>query len=134
MPARLSQIPFLVVAVALVGLSMLLPATYAARLRDWEVARAFLNAAILLSILCTLVGIAASNQKGSTQGRSDILALLATFLFLPLIMAFPFFEALKTTRFINAYTEMVSSFTTTGATLFDPDRLHPSLPSIPGFP
>ena len=127
MPTRLSQIPFIVVAVALVGLSMLLPATYAARLRDWEVARAFLNAAILLSILCTLVGIAASNQKGSTQGRSDILVLLATFLFLPLIMAFPFYEALKTTRFINAYTEMVSSFTTTGATLFDPDRLHPSL-------
>ncbi|MCV6606201.1 MAG: hypothetical protein OIF34_12920, partial [Porticoccaceae bacterium] len=47
---------------------------------------------------------------------------------MPLFMALPFYEGLETTSYLNAYFEMVSSFTTTGATLFErPDRLVDSL-------
>ena len=44
------------------------------------------------------------------------------------MMAVPFHQALRDTSFLNAWFEMVSDFTTTGATLYDaPGRLLPSL-------
>jgi trk system potassium uptake protein TrkH len=46
---------------------------------------------------------------------------------LPVILAVPFNEAVPDTRFMNAYVEMVSSLTTTGMTLFEPERLPPSV-------
>jgi trk system potassium uptake protein TrkH len=45
--------------------------------------------------------------------------------FLPAFLALPLYESLKTTTFLNAYVEMVSAITTTGATMFDnPERLN----------
>ena len=50
--------------------------------------------------------------------------LLSAFLFLPVLLAVPFFDSIQTTSFLNAYVEMVGAITTTGATLFDePGRL-----------
>ncbi|MEX0309295.1 MAG: TrkH family potassium uptake protein, partial [Tateyamaria sp.] len=50
------------------------------------------------------------------------------FVFLPAILAVPFYEGLRTTTFLNAYVEMVSAITTTGATMFDdPARLNGTL-------
>jgi trk system potassium uptake protein TrkH len=48
--------------------------------------------------------------------------------FLPVFLALPFYEALGTTTYLNAYVEMVSAVTTTGATVFDdPSRLNGTL-------
>lgn len=56
------------------------------------------------------------------------MSIFATFVFLPAFLALPFHESLKTTSFLNAYVEMVSALTTTGATLFeDPERLNMTL-------
>ena len=46
---------------------------------------------------------------------------------LPVLLAIPFHQALRDTTFLNAWFEMVSSFTTTGASLYDPERLPPSI-------
>ena len=43
------------------------------------------------------------------------------------MLAVPFYEAVRTTSFLNSYFEMVSALTTTGATLFAPERLPPSV-------
>ena len=58
------------------------------------------------------------------DARNQLLALLAAFSVLPAILAIPFYEAVRDTSYVNAYFEMVSALTTTGATVFDdPDRL-----------
>jgi trk system potassium uptake protein TrkH len=52
----------------------------------------------------------------------------AAYLVLPVLLAIPFHQALRDTSFLNAWFEMVSSFTTTGATLYDdPGRLSASM-------
>ena len=43
----------------------------------------------------------------------------AAFAALPVMFAVPFYTALGTTTFLDAWFEMVSSFTTTGATTYD---------------
>ena len=41
-----------------------------------------------------------------------------------MVLAIPLYESIGNTRFLNAYFEMVSALTTTGATVFDnPGRL-----------
>ena len=46
---------------------------------------------------------------------------------LPLMFAVPFNESVPDTGLLNAWWEMVSSLTTTGATLYAPERLAPTL-------
>jgi hypothetical protein len=46
---------------------------------------------------------------------------------LPLVLAIPMDQAVSATRFINVYLDMVSALTTTGAVVFDPDRLPPAV-------
>ncbi|MEP5152027.1 potassium transporter TrkG, partial [Planktotalea sp.] len=75
-----------------------------------------------------LIGIAVSGREREESTLQHLLALLGAFSLLPALLAVPFYEALETTSFVNAYVEMVSSMTTTGATLFpDPSRLPDSL-------
>ena len=74
-----------------------------------------------------IIGLAVGSWRPKDRTRSQMISLLGTFLILPAMLALPFLEAVPDTRFINAYVEMVSSLTTTGATLFDPDRLPMSI-------
>lgn len=106
---------------------MIVPAAHALTLEAFHEARSFFYAGLLTLILVSLIGIAMSNQKHNRSGLRQLLALLGAFTLVPLVMAVPFFEALRTTSFLNAYLEMVSSFTTTGASLFPAERLSSTL-------
>jgi trk system potassium uptake protein TrkH len=124
MIARILSLPFIVILMAIGALSMLVPAMEAATEQDFYVARVFLYGAVLFLMLTTLIGIATSNYEPKNVSRSHLLALVAAFAGLPLMLAVPFHEAVRNTSFLNSYFEMVSSITTTGATLFDdPSRL-----------
>ena len=123
MLARLLSLPLIVLVMGLGAASMMIPAMHAIVTDDHHSARAFFYFSILFLILFSLVAIAVSGTKIRRQGRSHLIALLATYTILPLMLAVPFYEAVRTTTFFNAYFEMVSALTTTGATLFDPDRL-----------
>ena len=127
MLARLINLPLLVILMGIGAGAMYIPAIYAYVGDDLHVARVFLYGGTLFLILTSLIGIATSPGKSSNLVRSHLLALLGTFTILPIMLAIPFYEALRTTSFLNAYFEMVSSLTTTGATLFDPDRLPDAL-------
>jgi trk system potassium uptake protein len=125
---RILDLPFLVILMGAAALAMLLPAAHAFILRDLHVARSFLYSAVLFSVLTAMIGIATSNYHPRNAARSHLMALVGAYLILPLILAVPFQQALRDTAFINAWFEMVSSFTTTGATLYDaPGRLSASL-------
>ncbi|MFN4102601.1 MAG: TrkH family potassium uptake protein, partial [Pararhodobacter sp.] len=49
--------------------------------------------------------------------------MLAVFVGLPLLLALPFAESLPDTGWFNAWWEMVSALTTTGASLYSADLL-----------
>ncbi|MBU2890912.1 TrkH family potassium uptake protein [Celeribacter halophilus] len=131
---RFSRMPFFVQLMLVSGGTMLIPALYALVLRDWNDARAFFYAATLFTSLAGFIAIArfrpeATEDRDSRfdrdrEGRNQLLTLLGAYTALPLILAVPFSEATRDTTFFNAYFEMVSALTTTGATLFDdPARL-----------
>ena len=102
---------------------MLVPAVLALSLEAFHDARAFFYSAVLGLILTGFFGLAVGGRPHNRNSMSQLRALLGAFVVLPVFLAVPFFEAVRTTTFLNAYFEMVSALTTTGATLFDPQRL-----------
>ncbi|MBT9383230.1 TrkH family potassium uptake protein [Pseudooceanicola sp. CBS1P-1] len=106
-------------------LSMLVPATVGLVQENYLVARNFFYVAFLGSTVSFLIALARGTRPLLNTGRGDLHALLslfAAFMGLPLLLALPFSESLPDTRFVNAYAEMVSSFTTTGMTFYDDPR------------
>ncbi len=128
MMRRILELPLLVVLSGVGSLAMLLPAAHAAAFSNFVVARPFFYGAIMFFLLSVLVGIATSNFRPRLVARSQLAALVGAYIWLPILFAIPFDQAVKDTTFTNAWFEMVSSFTTTGVTQYDtPARLSPSL-------
>lgn len=129
MIARLLTFPLILNLAGISALAMLLPAAHALVQRDHSVAQAFAYSSVLgLTLLC-LIGFALSGRsKANNSDLENLASLLLAFTVLPLFLALPFYEGIETTSYLNAYFEMVSSLTTTGATMFsDPGRLTDSL-------
>lgn len=120
---QLVELPFVVVLMGIGSVAMLIPAIFGASANEHDASQAFFYSALLFFFLFIMVGLATSNMKIRRQGRSHLISMLSCFVFLPLMLAVPFAEAVPDTRFFNAYTEMVSSLTTTGMTLFEAERL-----------
>ncbi|MEN8892042.1 TrkH family potassium uptake protein [Planktotalea arctica] len=128
MLARILDLPVFLIFVILACSAMFIPAIHALTQEEFHVARSFFYSGLLGLILCALIGIAMSGRATHNTALEHLLALLAVFVILPVVLAVPFYEALRTTSFVNAYFEMVSSLTTTGATMFpNPSRLPSSL-------
>lgn len=128
MIARLMKFPLLLILWGIAALMMFLPALDGLMRDDTSVARAFGYSGLLGLTLVTVIGLAVSGR--TTRDQSDVqnlLSLSLAYLVLPVYLALPFYEELKTTAYLNAYVEMVSALTTTGATLFAPARLVDSL-------
>lgn len=124
---RLESLPLIVVLMGLGAAMMLLPALHAFLHRAYPIARTFLYSGVMFAILTVLVAIATAARSRRENPRDQLLTLFGAFTLLPAMLAVPFSEAIPDTTYFNAWWEMVSSFTTTGATLYDPERLHPSL-------
>ncbi|WP_322865883.1 TrkH family potassium uptake protein [Aquicoccus sp. G2-2] len=121
---RIRNMPLFLVLTGVMALAMYVPALHGLLNQRFAEARAFFYAGTLGLFLVTLVSITLSSRPRRGDGSlRDLAALLAAFTVLPLFLAWPFYEGVKTTSFLNAYVEMVSSITTTGATLFAPERL-----------
>jgi len=128
MLARVLALPLLLLLTALAALSMYVPAAHALVREEFHIARSFFYGGTLTLIMLTLLGIALSGRPPRRDPQHQLLSLLGAFVLLPLVMAVPFHEAVRTTSFVNAYVEMVSCLTTTGTTFFDaPERLSPVL-------
>ena len=122
------RLPFFVVLMGLGALAMLVPAAHAAVTEDFLTMRVFFYGFILFGTLTLMIGLATAGYAPANVARSQLIALLSAFTVLPIMFAVPFYEAVAGTSFLDAWFEMVSSLTTTGATVYDTvGRLTPSL-------
>ena len=125
---RILDLPLMVILMGVMAAAMFLPAIHAAATDEEETARAFFYAAITLLLIVGVIAIATSNRRQSKMARDQLLTLVGAFAVLPLMATVPLLQAVPDTSFGNAMFEMVSCFTTTGATVYDtPDRLPPSV-------
>jgi len=124
---RLADLPILVVLMGLAALAMLLPAGHAAVARDFEAARAFLYAGLILLTVTGMIAIATANRRHRLSARSHLSVLVGAYAVIPLALALPILQAQPGVTFWQAWFEMLSSFTTTGASLFPPADLSPTL-------
>ena len=122
------RLPFFVVLMGIGSIAMLVPAGHGVVMEDFTTMRIFFYGFILFSVLTLLIGLATAGYAPENVARSQLVGLLSAFTVLPVMFAVPFYAAIGNTTFINAWFEMVSCFTTTGATVYDTaGRLTPSL-------
>ncbi|MFV0384162.1 potassium transporter TrkG [Paracoccus sp. (in: a-proteobacteria)] len=119
----LSRMPILMQLVVVAALSMLVPAIYATSTNQDAIARNFFYASLLFLVLAALIGVATAANPPMRQARQALVTAVAVVTLLPLVLAVPFAESLPDTGMFNAWWEMVSSLTTTGATLYSADLL-----------
>ncbi|KAB2885606.1 MAG: TrkH family potassium uptake protein [Albidovulum sp.] len=124
---RFLDLPLMVILMGIGALAMYLPAFHAFGARDYGVARVFFYSGTLFFLLTVLIGIATAANRAGHPARNQLLTLVAAFAALPLMLAVPLAEAVPGTSYYSAWWEMVSAMTTTGATLFEPDRLPSSV-------
>ena len=125
--AWIVRLPFFVILMGLGAASMIVPAVHGAVMEDFDTMRVFFYGFILFSIITLMIGLATAGYAPRSVARSQLVGLFAAFTALPIMFAIPFYEAVGNTTFLDAWFEMVSSFTTTGATVYDnAGRLTPS--------
>ncbi|WP_170788678.1 TrkH family potassium uptake protein [Ruegeria lacuscaerulensis] len=122
------RLPLFLLIWAIAALSMWIPAIYALVLDDHDTSRSFFYSGFLGLFIVAIIALASSNRVPRRGTLGQLAVLLACFTVLPLYLAIPLHDALGNTTFLNAYFDMVSALTTTGADLFpDPDRLNAPL-------
>ncbi|MTH77186.1 TrkH family potassium uptake protein [Paracoccus aestuariivivens] len=120
---RLAHLPLLVILMGIVSLAMLVPGGYAHVLDQHRLGSAFMSCAAVFLIISALLGIATASDPRRARPRSVLLTMLGAMTLLPAMMAVPFLLGLPDTGFFNAWWEMISCLTTTGATLYAADLL-----------
>lgn len=125
---RLSALPMMIWVMAFGAVAMFVPAAHAFVRGEMETARAFFYSGILVLILTAMIALASVGTHARNPARAHLASIVGAYLLMPVIFAVPFHWAVGNTTFPHAWFEMLSSFTTTGATLYDaPDRLSPTL-------
>lgn len=124
---RFLDLPVLFHLFAVAAATMLLPSFFALSQAAYFDARMFFYTGVLGLLFLAMVALAMSNRKIEESGVQQLGSLGLGFVILPIFLAIPEAEILKSTNFSTAYLDMVSALTTTGLRVFDPDRLPDSL-------
>ena len=118
------RLPLFLMIWGIAALSMWIPAVYALALDDHDTSRSFFYSGMLGLFMVGMIALASSNRTSRRGTLGQLAVLLGCFTVLPVFLAIPLHDALGNTTFLNAYFDMVSAATTTGADIFpDPDRL-----------
>ncbi|MEM8657068.1 MAG: TrkH family potassium uptake protein, partial [Pseudomonadota bacterium] len=129
MRATLTTFPLLVQLSLIACALMIAPLTHAIWLQDWLTARAFFYHCLFFAVVTIMVGLATSARKKRGGARRPLVALAGAYALLPLLLAAPVSYVVGPLTFMQAYFEMLSCLTTTGATVFEdpgaiPEPLH----------
>lgn len=123
------RVPLLAVTAGIGTLLMLVVALFAGASGDDDSGRAFLYGGVLFTGLVGCAGVSAATMTPGNPARAMLLSLAGIYLLVPVLLALPLQAAMPGLSFRHAYFEMVSSLTTTGATVFAepgtvPDAVH----------
>lgn len=124
---RLGRLPVLVIAALVLALAMLIPAAHAAATGAPDIAAIFAGSAAGLLVLGVIAGLATASAPATAPAPQVLATLLGVFAGLPLLAAVPFAAVIPDTGLFNAWWEMLSCLTTTGASLYVAEKLPPTL-------
>lgn len=121
--------PLFLVLMVCCALLMFVPALHAARLGDWLVCRTFAYHGVFFLALSTMLSFGMARESRQKTGSRQLVTLLQAYIILPIMLAMPLDHLVPSITWSQAYFEMLSCLTTTGATLFRdpstlPDALH----------
>lgn len=119
----LRRLPLFIHVGAIFAPAMLLPAIQALVLGDLALAAIFLEAACALGLLVGLIALAVRPSAPQRAPAEVLLTIIGAMTLLPVALAWPLAEALPDTGLFNAWWEMVSCLTLTGASLYDARQL-----------
>ncbi|MCY4288486.1 MAG: TrkH family potassium uptake protein [Aestuariivita sp.] len=111
--------PLFLKLMVIAALSTYIPAVHAFVRDDHETSRIFFYSGTLGLIGFLIIAIAVANSIATRKSNDfgHLISLIALFVFAPLYLALPHYEALDTATYFDAYVDMVSALTTTGADL-----------------
>ena len=124
---RIGRLPVLVIAGLVLAAAMLIPAAHAAATGDRQIAAAFAVSALGFLTLGVIVALATAAAPATAPAQGVLGTLIGVYAGLPLLCAVPFAAVMRDTGLFNAWWEMLSCMTTTGATLYAADKVHPAL-------
>ncbi|MCP4820045.1 MAG: TrkH family potassium uptake protein [Shimia sp.] len=117
MTSRDLKLPLFLYLVTVSGAAMFVPAVVASVQKYHFFARMFFYSGTFILFVCALIALALAGTARHTRTVDNLRALLFAFTLLPAILAIPYYEAMGSISFVDAYFEMVSSLTTTGASV-----------------
>lgn len=123
----LLRLPLIVILAGIGSLAMVLPGLYAHAQDLHKIGSIFLGCAGLFLLLSVILALSTADEPEGPRARSVLLTMLGTMALLPAMLAVPFAFSLPDTGFFNAWWEMVSCLTTTGASLYSAELLAPPL-------
>lgn len=127
MTAYFRNLPFFAILIFVASGAMFIPAAVATGMQDFATGRVFFYTAMMVGMGAILLGFACQTPRRPPSERSHLASLFLAYLWLPVVLALPMDQAVRNTYFINVYLDMVSALTTTGAEVFDPERLAPAV-------
>jgi trk system potassium uptake protein TrkH len=123
---RIIELPLTLQIAAVAAVAMLVPGFYALAQGNEATARIFGRSCLLGLLVIGMIALSLRWRANRSSARTgQLLALLLTFIALPVFLALPLYSSIDDTTYLNAYFDMVSAVTTTGADIYaDPGRLN----------
>ncbi|WP_118132598.1 potassium transporter TrkG [Oceanicella sp. SM1341] len=121
------RIPLFAFCLAGAGLAMLLPVAHGLYAGNERAARAFAWCAMVTLVMAGILALALANRTPRITARAQLLTLVLSYVFLPAVAAAPLLLLRNEFSFEMAYFEMLSSLTTTGATVIDGPAVSPTM-------
>lgn len=117
------SVPIFVALIFGAAVATLVPSLYGAAVRDYDSARVFFYCGILFAVTGGLLWLAVAAGARVRSEQHYLLTLLMSYLWLPVLLAVPMIQLEAGLAPIDAYFDMVSALTTTGAAVFAPEAL-----------
>ena len=126
---KLLRLPVFPLCLGALALAMLAPGLFGLIQRDWHSARTFLYCDIFTGFACATLTMALGLRRSGGVAHSELRQLVICWILVPLFAAAPLWLRTPYIGAWGAWFEMVSTFTTTGGTVYAepanvPDAIH----------